>query len=92
MQSSGSLLSATERAAAALGLEVFPNPAASDVQLRLPGGKRLTDLRLVDAQGRLVRTFADGAASLSVRGLPAGLYVLRGTVAGQEVSRRVAVE
>ncbi|MDO7847325.1 T9SS type A sorting domain-containing protein [Hymenobacter sp. M29] len=91
IQSSGTLLS-TEKAAEALGFAVYPNPATSGLKLQLPNGARPTGLRLYDAQGRLVRAFADGAASLPLRGLPVGLYVLRATLAGQEVSRRVAVE
>ena len=92
MQNSGTLLG-TERAAAALGFEVFPNPAATELRLQLSSGNRPAALRLYDAQGRLAWAFADGVAGpLSVRGLPPGLYVLRATVAGQAVSRRVAVE
>ena len=92
MQNSGILLG-TERAAGALGFEVFPNPAAEELQLRFPVAARPTSLRLYDGQGRLVRAFAEATArALSLRGLPAGLYVLRARLNGQEVSRRVAVE
>jgi hypothetical protein len=90
MQSSGTLLSA-ERAAEALGFAVYPNPATSELKLQLRHGIQPIDLRLFDAQGRLVRTFTE-ASGLSVRELPTGLYTLRATVAGQEVSRRVVVE
>ena len=90
MQNSGTLLR-TERAAEALGFGVFPNPATGELRLRFPAGTVPTRLRLLDAQGRVVRVFAD-ATALSVRGLPAGMYVLRATLAGQEVARRVAVE
>lgn len=91
MQNSGTLLG-TGKAAEELGFAFFPNPATSELKLQLPGGTRPTGLRLFDAQGRLVRAFADATSVLSVRGLPGGLYVLRGTLAGQQVSRRVAVE
>ena len=90
IQNSGTLLS-TERTAEALGFAVYPNPATNELKLQFSKGAQPVGLRLFDAQGRLVRTFA-GAAALSVRGLPVGLYVLRATVAGQEVSQRVAVE
>jgi hypothetical protein len=92
IQNSGTLLSTAERAAAVLGVEVYPNPAATELQLKFPITAQPTRLRLYDGCGRLVRAFADAAVPLSVRGLPAGLYVLRATVAGQEVSRHVAVE
>ncbi|HEX8656264.1 MAG TPA: T9SS type A sorting domain-containing protein [Hymenobacter sp.] len=92
VQSNGSLLSATERAAVALGFEVYPNPAATELRLRLPNGAVPAKLRLYDAQGRLARTYATAAAPLTLRGLAPGLYVLRAQLIGQEVSRRVVVE
>jgi hypothetical protein len=91
MQNSGTLLGA-ENSAEALGFVVYPNPAGSELKLQALNGSQPGNLRLFDARGRLVRSFAEAPALLSVRGLPAGLYVLRATVAGQEVSRRVAVE
>lgn len=94
MQNSGTLLGAAERAAAALGFGVHPNPATAELRLQLPPGAAPTGLCLYDAHGRGVRTFAGGSSDgrLSLRGLAPGLYVLRATVAGQPVSRRVAVE
>ena len=94
VQNSGSLLSTAGRPAAALGFEAYPNPATGELRLRYPlAGPAPTGLRLYDAQGRLARAFAapgpDGA--LSLRGLAAGMYVLRAELAGQPVSRRVAV-
>ncbi|GAB3742896.1 hypothetical protein GCM10027594_22280 [Hymenobacter agri] len=91
MQSSGTLLG-IERAAEALGFVVYPNPAAMELKLQFPAAIRPTSLRLYDGQGRLVRAFAEAVGPLSLRGLSVGLYVLRATLAGQEVSRRVVVE
>ena len=92
MQNSGTLLG-TERAAEALGFDVYPNPAATELKLQFPAATRPTSLRLYDGQGRLVRAFADARSlPLSLRGLAPGLYALRATVAGQQVSRRVVVE
>ncbi|WP_310391748.1 T9SS type A sorting domain-containing protein [Hymenobacter sp.] len=91
VQSTGTLLGTAERAAVALGFEVYPNPATAELRLRLPAGPAPTGLRLFDAQGRQVRAFAGAAAALPLWGLPAGLYVLRATLAGREVSRRVVV-
>lgn len=94
MQNSGTLLSATERAAEAAGFDVYPNPATTELRVSLSVGASAKQLRLYDALGRSVRAYAEAgpAAALSLRGLPLGLYVLRGTLAGQQVSRRVAVE
>ena len=92
MQSTGTLLSTTERNANALGFEAYPNPATTELHLRLPAGPAPTKLRLYDARGRQVRAFTDANKPLTLRGLSVGLYVLRATVAGQEVSQRVTVE
>jgi hypothetical protein len=91
IQNNGTLLG-TERAAEALGFIAYPNPTASELKLQFPAASRPTSLRLYDGQGRLVRNFAESVIPLSVRGLPPGLYVLRATLAGQEVSQRVVLE
>ncbi|MBF9222692.1 M43 family zinc metalloprotease [Hymenobacter ruricola] len=75
-------------------LEVYPNPATRELRLRYPApGPAPTGLRLYDALGRQVRAFAapvpDGP--LSLQGLAAGVYVLRGELAGHPMSCRVAV-
>lgn len=78
---------------------IMPNPA-SDVStialfLSAPSPVRLT---LYDALGREVRTVADGVYaagvqefSVSLEGLPSGIYFLRCSVGAQVVVRRLAV-
>ena len=90
---------ATRPAARPLGtLELFPNPAAETVQVRLPGAAGSTaapaTLELLDNLGRVVRTrvvvLSNGAATLDLRGLPAGLYAVRvHTAAGPHTGRVV---
>ena len=73
-------------------LELYPNPATTDVYLPgLPAGTRV---QLVDALGRVVRQTAVGTtAAVSVSGLAAGLYVLRATTAaGRTYASRLAVK
>lgn len=76
-------------------LEAYPNPATGELRLRYPApGPAPTGLRLYDALGRQVRAFAAPARpdeALSLRDLAAGVYVLRGELAGHPVSCRVAV-
>lgn len=60
---------------------LYPNPAHQTATLRLPVGSTPTPLTLLDAQGRCVRHYSAPAATetaLDLRGLPAGLYLLRG--------------
>jgi hypothetical protein len=66
--------------ASALGV-LYPNPAHQTATLRRPAGSTPTSLTLLDAQGRSVRRYSAPAAAevaLDLRGLPAGLYLLRG--------------
>ncbi|WP_262895756.1 T9SS type A sorting domain-containing protein [Hymenobacter ruricola] len=70
---------------------LFPNPAHHAATLRLPAGTAPAPLTLTDALGRAVRRYpvpVGPETALDLRGLPAGLYLLRG--AGP--ARRLAVE
>lgn len=63
-------------------LALYPNPARGTATVLLPPGLAGQPLRLRDALGREVRRFATPAfgateATLDLRGLPAGLYLLR---------------
>ena len=94
MQSSGTLLGAAERRAAAAGFEAYANPASTELYVQFPANARPTPLRRYNAQGRVERVFAEAEAGrpLLLRGLAPGLYALQATLAGQQVSRRVVVE
>ena len=72
-------LSARGARSAASPLVLAPNPARDVVTLPGLGSNAL--LRLLDAQGRLVRTGA--GARLSLVNLRPGVYVLQATVPGQ---------
>ncbi len=74
--------------AAAAPLTLIPNPAHETV--RLTGIPPSTPATLYDALGRVVRTvpLTQGTATLDLRGLAPGLYLVR---AGQQV-RRLVVE
>ncbi len=87
---------ATRPAARTAGLELYPNPAAETLQIRLPGaaGAQPATAELLDNLGRTVRrqrlTLGAAPAPLDLRGLPAGLYALRvQTAAGQHTGRVV---
>lgn len=61
------------------GFECYPNPAHDQLHLRLNGPAQPRALTLLNALGQPVRHWppAAVAAPLSVRGLPAGVYLLR---------------
>ncbi|MBF9143708.1 choice-of-anchor I family protein [Hymenobacter properus] len=61
---------------AAEALYCFPNPAAADASVRF---SRPVAGTLLDGLGRVVRQLPVATDKLDVRGLPAGLYLLRAT-------------
>lgn len=63
--------------AAALPLSLYPNPAATNALVHLIGTDPAGTVRLLDAEGRLVRELPAGSTSLSLVGLPAGPYLVR---------------
>lgn len=74
------------------GFDLYPNPARDEATLTLPAPARV---EVLDLAGRRIRTAAlpAGRQALSLRGLAAGLYLLRATTAdGRAATRRLAVE
>ena len=68
--------------------QLFPNPAHHAATRRLPTGTAPVSLILTDALGRTVRRYpapAGAEAALDLRGLPAGLYLLRGVGSAQRL-------
>jgi hypothetical protein len=71
---------AAKDAQAQASLQLYPNPAAASVLLTVPGTTRAASVRLLDGLGRVVSTqplpAGQNSATLDLRGLPAGLYVV----------------
>ncbi|GAA3918602.1 hypothetical protein GCM10022406_01500 [Hymenobacter algoricola] len=85
------LLGTRQAAALAVGLSVYPNPATATATVEAAQPVRLT---LLDLTGRRVRTATTPARThaLDLRGLAAGLYLVRAeTAAGQSSVLRLAV-
>ena len=84
-------LATTAAARATPAAQLFPNPAHGTATLRLPAAAARLPLTLTDALGRLVRQYpapAGPKAVLDLRGLPAGVYLVR----CGELSQRLVVE
>ncbi|MBC8083270.1 MAG: hypothetical protein H7Z21_08665 [Hymenobacter sp.] len=87
----GTLLS-TKAARRVAAFQLFPNPAAEAATLRLPQPARAgTTVRLLDGLGRAVRTqqlaAGQSTATLPLRGLRVGVYVVEVQVAGEAPQR-----
>ncbi|RSK44071.1 endonuclease [Hymenobacter rigui] len=97
---SGCITTATTKAAPLnVGIEVFPNPAAGSVQVRLSElrGRHTAIISFYNALGqevlhREVAVSAAEAIPVAVETLSNGLYTVRATVDGIRYSRRVAVQ
>jgi len=74
--SRGVVTSAKNGSVAPEALFCYPNPAAPEASVRL---SRPVAGALLDGLGRTVRRLPSAADRLDVRGLPAGLYLLRAT-------------
>ncbi len=63
----------------ASGIKVYPNPATDNVYIELPPTGLLRTFRLLDASGRLLRSFVSNSQHLqiNVKGLSTGIYTLQ---------------
>ena len=75
-------------------LTVYPNPADDLLFIELRGGAGIANVALYDLQGRVetlrATSLQGGTATINVRNIPAGVYVLRVTDAGgKEYHRKI---
>ena len=74
---------------------MYPIPADDVLFIELRGGAEIANVALYDLQGRMVGAnnhspLQDGTATLNVRNIPAGVYVLRVTDAdGKEYHQKI---
>ena len=85
---------ATNSAALAAQVQVYPNPARGSFVLTRPAGTGAASATLLNALGQVVRTLALPTAETRVdlAGLATGVYTLRLTLGGQPVAKRLVVE
>jgi hypothetical protein len=60
-------------------LRLYPNPVNADGVVRLLAEHMPQSVELVDAMGRVVRTFEHDCSAIDVKGLPTGMYAVRAT-------------
>ena len=76
-------------------LSVYPNPTEDILFVELSGGAGIANTALYDLQGRIVTGVfgtpqQGGTATINVRNVPAGVYVLRVTdTDGKEYHRKI---
>ena len=78
-----------------LNIRIFPNPTDDVLFIELHGGAGIENVALYDLQGRMVETLRatslqGGTATINVRNIPAGVYVLRVTdTDGKEYQQKI---
>lgn len=93
----GSCVLSANDAEPAAGLHLFPNPAAHEVRITLPGNPTGMDrLEMYDMKGRLIHhsqltPSADGGHVVDVSALQPGLYVVRLHRRGEAYSHKMLV-
>ncbi|AMR29306.1 hypothetical protein A0257_20855 [Hymenobacter psoromatis] len=85
---------ATARPAAPPGWQLYPNPAQSQLQVRLPVSAGAATLQVFDSQGKLAAQFAlpAGGGAVVLAALPPGLYVVRVQAATGSWTQRISHE
>lgn len=87
-----STLLPTKAAQQAPAFQLYPNPARESATLTLPAARTAATVRLLDGLSRIVREqqLAAGQtnATLSLQGLPAGMYVVEVRAAGAAPQRQ----
>jgi DNA-binding beta-propeller fold protein YncE len=70
---------AIELGNAPAGLEIYPNPASSYLNVQINEGERNSTLSIYNTQGSLVKTVPVNSDSeeIDVSELPAGVYILK---------------
>ena len=60
-------------------MRIWPNPAQTEINIECLSGNPIGEIRLTDLTGRLLhrQKAESGSCTLSVAGLPQGLYLLQ---------------
>jgi hypothetical protein len=93
-----SVVTATQNAALAANVNLYPNPAHQSFQLKVPAGLHTASAQLINALGQVVQTrqlslpAAGGTVTFNVNGLAAGVYSLQLKSGADLVVQRVVVE
>ena len=76
------------------GIEVFPNPANEQVQIRWSEEKELQVLQLLDMTGKMVqeiRPDTTSELSINLSQLPSGIYLIRANISGEWHQKKLTI-
>lgn len=59
-----------------LGIEIFPNPTRSELNIKVPNDVAISSVKVIDASGRIVMLVPNSASKLDLRGFAKGNYWL----------------
>ena len=58
-------------------IEVYPNPATTEIKLRIPSREQITDIRIFDMKGTEVKHFSTKQEKINITNLIPGVYLLK---------------
>ncbi|KJF44030.1 M1 family aminopeptidase [Draconibacterium sediminis] len=62
-------------------IEIFPNPATTEISLRISSSMKITGIRIFDMNGAEVKHFAINPNKINITGLVPGIYLLKAELA-----------
>ncbi|OAV42772.1 hypothetical protein A3850_016170 [Lewinella sp. 4G2] len=80
---------------AAVGLEIYPNPVASEFTVAVAETEKINAIRILDMEGRVLRTQSGlntSQMTLDRQGLPTGLYIVQIMLERGMTARKVVLK
>ena len=75
-------------------LQIYPNPARTEVRLRYQGAENICPMEVLDPQGKLVKRFTienDVETVFDVSDLSPGLYLFKAKINGENLTHKIII-
>ncbi|MGB0884553.1 MAG: T9SS type A sorting domain-containing protein [Flavobacteriales bacterium] len=73
-------------------VQIYPNPTKSSIHLVAEAKTNIQSIKLLDINGKLIKTYTPKQSVLDIKGLPAGVYILNLKTEHGMLSERVIIE
>ncbi|MGB0884552.1 MAG: T9SS type A sorting domain-containing protein [Flavobacteriales bacterium] len=75
-----------------LHIQIYPNPAKTSIHLVAETKINIQSIKLLDINGKLIKTYTPKQSVLDIKGLPVGVYILNLKTEHGMLSERVIIE
>ncbi len=73
-------------------VEIFPNPSAGAVHIKLMGGEEVMAIDLIDLKGHKIKSFSKNAEVVEINGIARGTYLLKINTTNGELLRKIILQ